>query len=89
MESGSVRTRRPASPPLSQSQRFPHQSSKELLGADERRQAASKGGNLRTKNQHIHGGLRLTSGEWKLLAFVMFIAAGVRYFRLSRPNSVV
>ncbi|PAV20609.1 glycosyltransferase family 39 [Pyrrhoderma noxium] len=89
MESGSVRTRRPASPPLSQSQRFPHQSSKELLGADERRQAASKGGSLRTKNQHIHGGLRLTSGEWKLLAFVMFIAAGVRYFRLSRPNSVV
>jgi dolichyl-phosphate-mannose-protein mannosyltransferase len=31
----------------------------------------------------------LTGGEWKLLFFIVIIAAGVRLFRLSKPNSVV
>lgn len=31
----------------------------------------------------------MTSGEWKLLFFIVLVAAGVRLFRLSKPNSVV
>ncbi|GLB45937.1 putative glycosyltransferase family 39 protein [Lyophyllum shimeji] len=31
----------------------------------------------------------MTAGEWKLLFLVVLLAAGVRLFRLSKPNSVV
>ncbi|KAI5117016.1 hypothetical protein M0805_001615 [Coniferiporia weirii] len=93
MEPGSFRARRPASPPPAvqqsmHSQRFPY-AAKEHMDADERRAAASRGAGPRPRHYHPPGGLKLTSGEWKLLAFVMVIAAGVRLFRLSRPNSVV
>jgi dolichyl-phosphate-mannose-protein mannosyltransferase len=58
------------------------------MDADERRAAASRGASLRTKG-HPPGGLRLTSGEWKLLLGVVIIAAGVRMFKISYPDSVV
>lgn len=91
----SFRARRPASPPLGasyppapvHSQRFPHPAS-EHMDADERRASASKGSSLRTKG-HPPGGIRLSSGEWKLLLAVIIIAAGVRMFKLSHPTSVV
>lgn len=35
------------------------------------------------------GGLNMSSGEWKLLFLLVFIAAGVRLYKLSKPNSVV
>ncbi|KAF9456199.1 glycosyltransferase family 39 protein [Collybia nuda] len=93
--SGHVRARRPASPPPgvahgapTPSQRFPHPRD-EHLDADARRAAASKGfGPGRIKN-YPPGGLHMTGGEWKLLFLVVLIAAGVRLFRLSKPNSVV
>ncbi|KAL0948909.1 hypothetical protein HGRIS_009018 [Hohenbuehelia grisea] len=89
--SGNVRARRPASPPpkLTQtSQRFPHPR-QDHLDADERRVAASQGfGPGRTKYFPL-GGIDLTSGEVKLLFGIVLVAAGVRLFRLSRPNSVV
>lgn len=92
MDSGSFRARRPPSPPLVQpllhTQRFPH-AAKEHLDADERRAAASKGAGPRSRYHHPPGGLKLTSGEWKLLAVILLVAAGVRFYRLSRPNSVV
>ncbi|THH05810.1 hypothetical protein EW145_g4530 [Phellinidium pouzarii] len=74
-------------PPV-QSQRFPY-AAKEHLDADERRAAASRGAGPRSRHYHPPGGLKLAMGEWKLLAFIMVIAAGVRLFRLSRPDSVV
>ncbi|TFK66647.1 glycosyltransferase family 39 protein [Pluteus cervinus] len=98
-----VRARRPASPPgipLAQQQpqvhphqpRFPHPRD-EHLDADERRAAASKGlltpGRYSGGKYFPPGGLHLTSGEWKLLAVVVVVAAAVRLFRLSKPNSVV
>lgn len=86
----SARVRRPASPqpPLSTSQRFPHQR-EDHLDADARKAAASKGlGPGRTK-YFPPGGLHLTSGEWKLLIVIIFVASAVRLFRLSKPNSVV
>ena len=73
---------------MTHSQRFPY-AAKEHMDADERRAAASRGAGPRPRHHHPTGGLKITSGEWKLLAFIMFIAAGVRLFRLSRPNSVV
>ncbi|KLO17468.1 glycosyltransferase family 39 protein [Schizopora paradoxa] len=94
----SFRARRPASPPP---QGFPTHSppaysahtfqdgSKEHWDADERRAAASKGAPPHSKKQFPPGGLRLTGGEWKLLAVITIVAAGVRFFRLSKPNSVV
>ena len=59
------------------------------MDADERRAAASKGEGPRSRHHHPPGGLRITPGEWKLLAMIMIIAAGVRLFRLSKPTSVV
>jgi len=91
--SGGVRARRPASPPLglphtaSTSQRFPHPREGHL-DADARKASASKG--LTPGRKHFPlGGLKLTSGEWKLLLIVVLIASAVRLFRLSKPNSVV
>ncbi|KAF8876174.1 glycosyltransferase family 39 protein [Infundibulicybe gibba] len=94
--SANVRARRPASPPpgilhavpTTTSQRFPH-SRQDHLDADERRAAASKGLAPGRTKQHAPGGLNLTSGEWKLLVVIIVIAAAVRLFRISRPNSVV
>ena len=71
--SGSFRSRRPASPPgyphlppPQSSSRFPHDT-KEHLDADARLEAASKGaGPSRTKS-FPSGGLKLTSGEWKIV----------------------
>ncbi|EGO30163.1 glycosyltransferase family 39 protein [Serpula lacrymans var. lacrymans S7.9] len=94
--SGSVRARRPASPPP----RFPHDSvlpshkyppvlRQDNLSADERREAASKGYAPGRRGQYTLGGLRISSGEWKLLALILLVASGVRLFRLSKPNSVV
>ncbi|KAI0337508.1 glycosyltransferase family 39 protein [Trametopsis cervina] len=91
--SASVRARRPPSPtpslphaaPLSQ--RFPNPRHGHL-DADERRAAASRGYGPGRKS-HPPGGVNLTSAEWKLLAFVLVVAMGVRLFRLSRPNSIV
>jgi dolichyl-phosphate-mannose-protein mannosyltransferase len=90
--SGSVRARRPASPPpglphAAPTQRFPHPR-QDHLDADARRVAASKGF-LHSRNSYPPGGLRLTSGEWKLIVVIVIIAAGIRFFRLSRPDSVV
>lgn len=92
--SGSVRARRPPSPPLKlqqhhppPSQRFPNPRH-DHLDADERKAFASKGF-LPGRKAHSPGGVNLTSAEWKLLALLVVIAAGVRLFRLSRPNSVV
>ena len=92
--SGNFRARRPASPPpgavapVVHSQRFPHPRD-EHLDADERRAAASKGfAPGRTKN-YPTGGLSITSGEVKLLFFIVLVATAVRLFRLSKPNSVV
>src|SRR5258705_3899526 len=92
----SVRARRLSSPPPSYthnippltSQRFPAPREKHL-DADERRAAASKGYGPSRKSTLAPGGYNLTSSEWKLLAFVVIIAAGVRLFRISQPNSVV
>lgn len=59
------------------------------MDADERRLAASQGlGPGRSKIYPL-GGLNVTSGEWKLLFLIVLVAAGVRLFRLSKPNSVV
>ncbi|KAL5488421.1 PMT1 [Sanghuangporus weigelae] len=92
MSAGTFRARRPPSPPPIQpqfhSQRFPY-AAKEHMDADERRAAASKGAGPKQRHSYPPGGLKLTTGEWKLLAFIMVIASGVRLFRLSRPNSVV
>lgn len=91
---GNVRARRPASPPLGvphavlTSQRFPH-SRDDHLDADARRAAASKGFAPGRVKYYPPGGLDLTSGEWKLLVVIIFVASAVRLFRLSKPNSVV
>ena len=90
--SGKVRARRPPSPtpaslPRTTPQRFPH-SREDHLDADERRIAASKG--FRPgRSRHSPGGMNIEPAEWKLLAVIVLVAAGVRLFRLSRPNSVV
>ncbi|KAG6910171.1 hypothetical protein DXG01_012620 [Tephrocybe rancida] len=93
--SGHVRARRPASPPPGvphaapiASQRFPHPRD-DHLDADARRAAASKGFAPGRSKQYPPGGLNLTSGEVKLLFVLVLVAAGVRLFRLSKPNSVV
>jgi dolichyl-phosphate-mannose-protein mannosyltransferase len=85
----SARVRRPPSPPIKYTgqPRFPHP--RQDHDADEKRAAASKGfGPGRTKH-YPSGGLSVTSGELKLLFFVVLVACGVRLFRLSKPNSVV
>jgi len=93
-----VRARRPATPPpgLSHpppqvsltSQRFPHPK-EDHLDADARRAAASKGfGPGRTK-YFPPGGIDLSSGEVKLLFVVLVVAAFVRLYKLSKPDSVV
>ncbi|KAK0490321.1 glycosyltransferase family 39 protein [Armillaria novae-zelandiae] len=88
----SFRARRPASPPPgvphTTPQRFPH-SRQDHLDADARREAASKGFVPSRSKSHAPGGLNLTSGEWKLLVAIVIVAAAVRLFRLSSPNSVV
>ncbi|KAF4574353.1 hypothetical protein EYR36_005686 [Pleurotus pulmonarius] len=89
--SGTVRARRPASPPPKLTQpppRLPH-ARQDYMDADERRIAASQG--LAPGRSKIYplGGLNITSGEWKLLFLIVLVAAGVRLFRLSKPNSVV
>ncbi|KAF7965771.1 hypothetical protein HWV62_41964 [Athelia sp. TMB] len=90
--SGSVRARRPASPPpglsrLAPAPRFPY-AKEEHLDADQRREAASRG--FRPgRSSHAPGGLNIAPAEWKLLVLVVVIAAGVRLFRISKPNSVV
>ncbi|KAI0688800.1 glycosyltransferase family 39 protein [Cerioporus squamosus] len=92
--SGSVRVRRQPSPAgrhqqPATSQRFPHPRH-EHLDADERREAASRGLRPgRTGKSHPNGGLNIAPGEWKLLAVILVVAALVRLFRISQPNSVV
>lgn len=107
--SGQVRARRPYSPPPSgqgqaqptppvyQSQRFPH-SKEGHLDADAKREAAAKGyqPSLTTYRTHPNahkyyppGGLSMTSGEFKLLILITVLASFIRLFRLSQPNSVV
>ncbi|KAI0314327.1 glycosyltransferase family 39 protein [Amylostereum chailletii] len=88
----SVRARRPASPPPGYAHpapapRFPPKEGH--LDADERRNAASRGFGPSRKTAHAPGGLNLTSGEWKLLIVIVLVAAAVRLFRISQPNSVV
>ncbi|KAH7888234.1 glycosyltransferase family 39 protein [Phlebopus sp. FC_14] len=93
--SASVRARRPASPPAG----LPHvspgahkypptYSQKDGMGADERREAATRGYGP-GRRSHTPGGLKITSGEWKLLVLVVIVATLVRLFRISKPNSVV
>ncbi|KAJ7591079.1 glycosyltransferase family 39 protein [Mycena floridula] len=92
----SVRARRPASPPPGlghqkppqTTQRFPHPR-QDHLDADARREAASKGFLPGRMKYYPPGGLHMTSGEWKLLLVIVLVAASVRLFRLSKPNSVV
>lgn len=98
--SASVRARRPASPPAGYThptpaaaplapQRFPQPRS-EHMDADERRALATKGGAAPGRaKMYPPGGLNMSSGEWKLLFLLVFIAAGVRLYKLSKPNSVV
>lgn len=90
--SGSVRARRPPSPPPKLHShppppRFPNPRH-DHLDADERKAYASKG-LLPGRTSHASGGINLTSAEWKLLALLVIVAAAVRLFRLSRPDSVV
>ncbi len=98
MDSSNFRARRPVSPPPHEipTHSPPAYSShpfqdglKEHWDADEWRAAASKGAPPHSKKQFPPDGLRLAGGEWKLLAVITLIAAGVRFFRLSKPNSVV
>ncbi|KAA1476640.1 glycosyltransferase family 39 protein [Dentipellis sp. KUC8613] len=90
----SVRARRPASPPPggahppAHSQRFPTPREGHL-DADERRAAASRGYGPSRKAAFPPGGYNITSGEWKLLGGIVIVAAAVRLFRISQPNSVV
>ncbi|KAG8218174.1 glycosyltransferase family 39 protein, partial [Butyriboletus roseoflavus] len=93
--SASVRARRPASPPLGlphvtpSAHKYPPISSrKDDLDADQRREAAAKGYGPARK-MHPPGGLKITSGEWKLLVLVLIVATFVRFFRISKPDSVV
>ncbi|KAJ3557194.1 hypothetical protein NM688_g1605 [Phlebia brevispora] len=90
--SASVRVRRTASPPpgLAQpvhTQRFPNPR-RDILDADEKRAAASRGYGPGRK-LHPFGGLNLEPAEWKLLILIIIVAFGVRLFRISKPNSVV
>ncbi|KAN0097991.1 glycosyltransferase family 39 protein [Tylopilus felleus] len=93
--SASVRVRRPASPPLglphvtpSTHKYPPAPSRKDDLDADARREAAAKGYGP-SRRSHPLGGLKITSGEWKLLVLVLILATFVRLFRISKPDSVV
>src|SRR5438445_10905862 len=77
--SGTFRARRPVSPPPASqpvlpSQRFPH-SREGHLDADERRAVASKGFAPGRTKSYPPGGLNLSSGEWKLLFFIILIAS--------------
>ncbi|EMD31776.1 glycosyltransferase family 39 protein [Gelatoporia subvermispora B] len=91
--SGTVRARRPASPPpglphaAPTSQRFPHPRH-DHLDADARKEAASRG-LLPSRRTHASGGLNLVPAEWKVLVVIVLLACIVRLFRLSQPNSVV
>ncbi|KAG6331057.1 hypothetical protein ID866_8031 [Astraeus odoratus] len=90
------RARRPTTPPLGlsnvapSSHRYPPSLSRkdDLLDADARRQAASKGYGPGHKNM-ASGGVDVTSAEWKLLVVVLIVATLVRLFRISQPGSVV
>ncbi|KAL0575523.1 Dolichyl-phosphate-mannose--protein mannosyltransferase 1 [Marasmius crinis-equi] len=90
--SGNVRARRPASPPPGShsmtSQRFPHPR-QDHLDADARREAATKGYVPGRAKSYPPGGINITSGEVKLLLVIVLVACAVRFYRLSRPNSVV
>ncbi|KAF5349347.1 hypothetical protein D9758_011775 [Tetrapyrgos nigripes] len=102
--SGNFRARRPASPPpgvslssqpssssFSSPARFPHPR-QDHLDADSKREAASKGlyvPGRTSKANYPAGGVNLTSGELPLLILIVLVAAAVRLYRLSKPNSVV
>ncbi|KAG9316967.1 glycosyltransferase family 39 protein [Chiua virens] len=93
--SATVRARRPASPPpgiphvIPSAHKYPPISSrKDGLDADERREAAAKGYGP-TRKINPPGGLKITSGEWKLLVVILVVASFVRLFRISKPDSVV
>ncbi|KAF8665628.1 hypothetical protein AX16_000083 [Volvariella volvacea WC 439] len=89
-------------PPAVSHQRFPHPRDAHL-DADERRAAASRGfipapgsgrvlggvGGPLGGKYYPPGGLNLTSGEWKLLILIVVVAACVRLYKISKPNSVV
>ena len=88
----SVRARRPPSPPplpgYSPQPRFPPKTAH--LDADARRDAARTGLTpSRIRPRAYPGGLAITPGEWKLLVGVLVLAAFVRLFRISQPDSVV
>lgn len=55
------------------------------LDADERK-ATAQPGKLR---KHHLGGLNLAPAEWKILVVVVIIAAFVRLYKISNPDSVV
>ncbi|KZT20598.1 glycosyltransferase family 39 protein [Neolentinus lepideus HHB14362 ss-1] len=85
-----VRSRRPASPPLGFAPRYPHVR-EDHLDADARRAAASKGLTRRDigRKDYPPGGLNIASAEWKVLFIIVIVAVLVRMFRLPQPNSVV
>lgn len=93
---GQFRARRPASPPPGYAYppptqsvpRFPHLRD-DHLDADARRAAASMGMPPGRTKYFPPGGLNVAPGEWKLLILVVFMAAFVRFFKLSAPDSVV
>ncbi|KAF8632407.1 hypothetical protein AX17_004848 [Amanita inopinata Kibby_2008] len=61
----------------------------EHLDADAKRAAASRGLAPTKMRHHSSGGFDLTTAEWRLLFFIVVLAATVRMFRISLPNSVV
>ncbi len=81
-----VRPRRLSDPPLAHSR--PINPRYDRLDADEKREAVSKG-YLPTRKQYPPGGIDLARTEWRLLLLIVLLAAGVRLFRISQPNSVV
>lgn len=81
-----VRPRRSSSPPTIQPRSLNPRYDR--LDADARREAVSKGYSLARKH-HPPGGIDLTRAEWRLLFMVILVAAGVRLFRIARPDSVV
>ncbi|KZV62544.1 glycosyltransferase family 39 protein [Peniophora sp. CONT] len=89
----SVRARRPPSPPplpgYTPQPRFPPKS-EHYLDADARRDAARTGAAPLSRRPRAYpGGLAITPGEWKLMVLILLLAAFVRLFRISQPNSVV
>jgi dolichyl-phosphate-mannose-protein mannosyltransferase len=58
------------------------------MDADEKRAQAAVLGYAPRRSKPL-GGLDIASGEWKALVVVVLVAAAVRLYRLSKPNSVV